>query len=339
MQKVYSVVGNEGVNVDKKREKWLRAGIMLGSILLSTIVTIISAIKLESAEISVNGAITLESVNIGISLLLGLSTFMITELIVLVFSSMSYTRQKSEDEKFMDNISEYSHLLHDINRFYYDISKDSHGDKDLFVTYAKKEIEKLHNVLSTAANQKEFNISSDYFINADGVFDAFSQTPDKILKMTFPVMVADGKLFTSKADIHFFEVLRTEVKEGYVKSVHTLVILENESLLQREDVKKLLDFFSAENNYTCKIVFKSDFENICDTNGVSSQYIDFGIYGPKMLYITEQYLPVHKGTYYKEETKIKHYTRLFDEVWDSDFITVPNPSSNMDVIDLSSLIS
>lgn len=325
--------------MESKKEKWLRVGIMFGSVMLSVIVTIVSAIKLGSASTSgTSGTISLDSINTGISLLLGLSTFIVTELISLVFSSISYTRQKLEDEKFMDNISEYSHLLHDINKFYYDISKDSHGDKDLFVTYAKKEIEKLHNVLSTAANQKEFSISSDYFINADGVFDAFSQSSDKILKMTFPVMTADGALFISKADVHFFEVLKAKVKSNIVKSVNVLVILDDKTLLERADVKKLLDFFSAECNYNCKIVYKSDFEIICDTNGVSSQYIDFGIYGPKMLYITEQYVPVHKGTYYKDETKIKHYQCLFDEVWYSDSIAFQNPSTNKNSVELTELI-
>ena len=78
---------------------------------------------------------------------------------------------------------------------------------------------------------------------------------------------------------------------------------------------------------------------VCDTNGISSQFLDFGIYGPKMLFITEQYIPTHKGTYYKDETKVKHYHRLFDEVWNSDAITRPNPSNCTSKIDLSDLIS
>lgn len=325
---------------DEKRERWMRLLTMVGSVLLSVIVTIVSAIELTAANDSAsNSMVSLDAVNLGISLLLGCSTFMIIELITLVFYSISYTKQQIEDEKFMDNISEYSHLLHDINRFYYNIKKDSHGDHDLFVTYAQKEIEKLHGVLGKAATQKEFSISSDYIINAGGVFDAFSQTSEKILKMTFPIMVGDGALFTSQADIHFFEVLKAKTEAKEVSGVKVIVILESDSLEKREDVKHLLDFFSATENYTCKIAFKKDFEAICDTNGISSQYIDFGIYGPKMLYITEQYTPTHKGTYYKDENLIRHYHRLFDEVWESDAITHQNPSNSQDPIELSMLIT
>lgn len=325
---------------EEKRERWLRLITMAGSVLLSIVVTIISAIKLTAANTSAASAVvSLDAVNLGISLLLGCSTFMIIELITLVFYSISYTKQQIEDEKFMDNISEYSHLLHDINRFYYNIKKDSHGDHDLFVIYAQKEIEKLHNVLGKAANQKEFSISSDYIINAGGVFDAFSQTSDKTLKMTFPIMVGDGSLFTSQADVHFFEVLKTKTESKEISTVQVIVILEDKVLETRDDVKRLLDFFSATENYTCKVAIKKDFEAICDTNGISSQYIDFGIYGPKMLYITEQYTPTHKGTYYKDETLIKHYHRLFDEVWESDAITHQNPSNSKDPVALSALIT
>lgn len=325
---------------DEKREKRTRIYVMVGTILLSVLVTIISAINLTGANDSqTTTSISLDAINLGISILLGCSTFIIIELISLVFYSISYTRQQLEDEKFMDNISEYSHLLHDINRFYYSINKESHGDNDLFVTYAKKEIEKLHSVLSKAANQKEFSISSDYIINAGGVFDAFSQAKERILKMTFPITVLDGQLFTSQADIHFFEVLKTKVDNKELDEVKVIVILEKQNLLEREDVKKLLDFFKATPKYSCKIAIQCDFVAVCDTNGISSQFLDFGIYGPKMLFITEQYIPTHKGTYYKDETKVKHYHRLFDEVWNSDAITRPNPSNCTSKIDLSDLIS
>lgn len=328
-----------GKNKDNSK-KILRIGIMVGSVLLSALVTIVSSIRLSSENIQIDADSTtsLDSINIGISLILGCLTFIIFELIALVFSSISYTKQKIEDEKFMDNISEYSHYLHDINGFYYSINKESHGDNDLFVTYAKKEIEKLHNVLGKAATQKEFSISSDYIINAGGVFDAFSQTTEKILKMTFPVMNGET-IFTSAADIHFFEVLKSKVASKEVNAVNVIVILEDIQLESDSKVTKLLDFFKATQNYNCKIALLNDFRAVCETNGISSQFVDFGIYGPKMLYIAEQYVPIHKGTYYKEENRIRHYTRLFDEVWESDTITHQNPSTNTTPVELAELIT
>ena len=325
--------------MNEKKEKMFRIGTMIGSILLSVIVTIVSALKFKSDGNIGEGNISLDSLQIGISLLLGCCTFMIIELISLVFYSISYTIQKRQDDEFMENITEYSKMLYDINRDFYIVSKDSHGPHDLFVTYAKKEIEKLNSILSKAANQKEFSISSDYIVNATGVFDAFSQvTGKKVLKMTFPIWKEDNAIFTSQADIHFFEVLKLKMDSKEVDGVEVILIYDDKKLLDRSDVKKLLNFFSAEEGYTCKVALLNDFKTVCESNGVSSQFVDFGIYGPKMLYITEQYLPIHKRTYYKDETRVRHYTRLFDEVWNSDVITKSNPSNNTTHVGLAEII-
>ena len=80
-------------------------------------------------------------------------------------------------------------------------------------------------ILSKAANQKEFSISSDYIVNANGVFDAFSQvTGKKVLKMTFPIWKEDNAIFTSQADIHFFEVLKLKMDSKEVDGVEVILI-------------------------------------------------------------------------------------------------------------------
>ena len=283
--------------MNEKKEKMFRIGTMIGSILLSVIVTIVSALKFKSDGNIGEGNISLDSLQIGISLLLGCCTFMIIELISLVFYSISYTIQKRQDDEFMENITEYSKMLYDINRDFYIVSKDSHGPHDLFVTYAKKEIEKLNSILSKAANQKEFSISSDYIVNANGVFDAFSQvTGKKVLKMTFPIWKEDNAIFTSQADIHFFEVLKLKMDSKEVDGVEVILIYDDKKLLDRSDVKKLLNFFSAEEGYTCKVALLNDFKAVCESNGVSSQFVDFGIYGPKMFTLLNnisQYIKEH----------------------------------------------
>lgn len=334
---------------EKKKEKTrfiqskgFRIFILVASFLLSAIVTLVSAIKFKSAtNAQLTGQIVglnFDAMKIGISLLLGCSTFIIIELIVLVANAVDFMDQKKEYNKFIENISEYSTMLHDINNYYYEVSRDSHGKNDLFVTYAKKEIEKLNNTLRLAAKQKEFGISSDYILNAKGVFDAFSVSFIKTLKMTFPIMDADEEIFISPADSHFFEVLKEEVTQGTLDLVQVIVILEKNTTFNKNCVKKLLDFFAAEKKYECKLCMVDTFRSVCETNGVPSQLVDFGIYGNKMLFVAEQYLPIHKGTYYKDENRIRLYTRLFDEIWKSDILAESNNSNNQKPIKIADLI-
>lgn len=69
------MVGYEGVTSMKsnkeKHEKRMQIIIMIGSVMLSTIVTIVSAIKLTAANTEgINQIISLDAINLGISLLL-----------------------------------------------------------------------------------------------------------------------------------------------------------------------------------------------------------------------------------------------------------------------------
>jgi len=322
--------------------KGFRVFVLVASFLLSVIVTLISAYRLSSGTLveiaEQQVTLNLDAITIGISLLLGCSTFIIIELIALVVNAVDFHDQKNEHDKFMENINEYSTMLQEINNYYYEVSRDSHGENDLFVEYAKKEIEKLNNMLRVAARQKEFGISSDYILNASGVFDAFSVSTDKTLKMIFPIYDVDNAIFTSPADSHFFDVLQREVAKGTLNFVQVIVVSESENTLSKDCVKKLLDFFNAEPKYECRICLLDTFRTVCDTNGVPSQFVDFGIYSDKMLFVTEQYVPIHKGTYYKDVNRIRLYSKLFDEIWGSDILARSNPSQNGQRLKVADLI-
>lgn len=338
------MTGKGEMNSNKKnrlsQSKGFRIGILVTSFLLSVIVTLVSAFQFSTASPQITGqpVLDFDALNIGISLLLGCSTFIIIELIALVVNVIEFSDQKKEHDNFMEDINEYSTMLHEINSYYYDVSRDSHGSNDLFVTYAKKEIEKLNNTLRLAANQKEFSVSSDYILNVAGVFDAFSKSASKVLKMTFPIFDEEDTIFISPADSHFFEILQKEAKVGVLSSVQVIVIAETPKTSDKDCVRKLLDFLAAEEKYDCKTCLADTFKSVCDTNGVSSQFLDFGIYGDKMLFVAEQYIPIHKGTYYKDANRIKLYTQLFDEIWKSDILADNNTSTNATAIKVSDLI-
>lgn len=120
--------------------------------------------------------------------------------------------------------------------------------------------------------------------------------------------------------------------------VQVIVIFEKQTTIKKECVSKLLDFFASEKKYECKLCMLDTFRSVCETNGVPSQYVDFGIYGDSMLFVSEQYVPTHKGTYYKDENRIRLYMCLFDEIWNSDFLAVPNISQCKSVVSVSDLL-
>jgi hypothetical protein len=67
-----------------------------------------------------------------------------------------------------------------------------------------------------------------------------------------------------------------------------------------------------------------------------SNYIDFGIYGDILLFLTEQYEPEIIGVFTKNRTQIQHYRHLFDSMWGS-AIARKNPSTAVERVTLEEL--
>jgi len=60
---------------------------------------------------------------------------------------------------------------------------------------------------------------------------------------------------------------------------------------------------------------------------ISSSQLDFGIYGPRMLFKVETYDP-YTGSYTKNEAEVQRYRKLFDEMWNFASITHDLPDAN-----------
>lgn len=235
-----------------------------------------------------------------------------------------YFRQQKEN-KFWDNINPYSIKLQEINNQYYNVLLDSHGDNDLFVITCSKAIDNLFFLTKGASVEKRVEILSDYIINVKGVFEALNVTHDKTIKLTFPINEINSNIIPSAEDKKFFETIYKKIECKEVSHLEVLIILGDEGLLDNDQLKKLFDFYASNKNYSCKYILADDFIEACNNNKISTNSLDFGIYGPKMLFVVEELSP-YKGVYYKDELKVSRYTNLFDEVWDFESITNDNPS-------------
>lgn len=251
--------------------------------------------------------------------------FLACELISITwFISGVYFRQKKENQ-FLNKITPYNTKLQEINEFLYNVLLNSHGDDDLFVITCTKAIENLYSLFKDASDEQRVEITSDYIINVKGVFEALNMTKNKTIKLTFPIKKINGSIIPSAEDRKFFETIYKKIISHEVSQLEILVILDDSSMLNDDQLNKLFDFYKSNINYYCKYTFATDFIEACNNNMVPTTSLDFGIYGPKMLFVVEGLSP-YKGVYYKDEIKISRYTELFDEVWNFESITFDNPS-------------
>jgi hypothetical protein len=215
------------------------------------------------------------------------------------------------------------------------IARESYGPRDLFVTHFKKEIHQLAEKIKGVAERRELRVQADHFLNVDNVLDAFQGASELIWRYTWPIDDRH-KLFDEHAWKRYFDTTVKMAEQGHIKEIRTVLVLDDPGLIQNPRVQKLLDFFHTNKGFECYTINRRDYRSICADNGVPPIYIDFGIYGDILLFLTEQYEPEIVGLFTKDPTKIEHYCRLFDSMWGS-AIARRNPSSVVQPVSLEEL--
>lgn len=215
--------------------------------------------------------------------------------------------------------------LTNIRHHFAEIAQMSHGRRDLFISYFIKEIQSLGRKIKDAADKKELRTASEFYIKAEDIFDAFVGDENPVLRYTWPLEDND-RLFEEPAWWRFFEVKARMVEQKAIKGVQVLLILNRLESVKTPRIQKLLDFFHTNVGQECRIIVRDAFKRICTENGVPSNYLDFGIYGNRMLFRSEQYTPEYIGVYTKDVATIQMYARFFDALWDSPAVSKQNPS-------------
>lgn len=287
----------------------MRVIVLIVSVLLSIVTGVISAIC---------------GFDVFMSITTGMLTFLSVEVINISWLLGSVYFEQHREKKFLDKINQYSMKFQEINNFYYEIERDSQGEKDLFSVTCSKAIDNLYLLLKNASESKKIEITSDYIINVSGVFEALNVTHDKKVRLTFPVSEIGKSIIPSSEDRKFFETIYNKINEKEISDLLILIVLANEDLLNDPQMELLLEFYAKNSKYECKYILAEDFIEACENNKISTSSLDFGIYGPKMLFVEENLHP-YKGIYYKDESIIERYTKLFDEVWNFEAITHSNP--------------
>lgn len=227
--------------------------------------------------------------------------------------------------------------LTNIRACFAQIVRESYGEKDLFVTHFIEEFHELANKIENVAKRQELRVQADHFLHVDNVLDAFQGDHEKIWRYIWPIS-ADGKLFDNLPWKRYFEATAGMVRQN-IEQIRAIIILDDLRLTAVPRVKKLLDFFYTSEAMDCRIIKRVDYETICADNNIPANYLDFGIYGTRLLFLTEQYEPDIIGIFTKNAILIRNYKNLFDTMWNSTSITKPNPSNTTRIVTLGELFT
>lgn len=285
---------------------------------------------IASASLVIGAVVAIISYNVQFStyetIVVTMLSFLCAEYISHSFIEKSKYFTAKREYSLLEHLNKWTGKLYEMNDYCKTILDNSHGERDLFVVNCDRSIDKLYYTLRTAAVDKKVEISSDYIVNSVGVFEALNMTNEKVVELTFPIDSVENGLLKTPEDKKFFETAYKMVEVGLVEKIRVLLLLGENIDLSDKRLVALFDFYNNTNGFAGKYIKEEDFKNACESNMISSTQLDFGIYGPKMLFRVDQYEP-YKGVYTKDEDIILRYHKLFDEVWNFESITHDLPGT------------
>ncbi|MDP3296003.1 MAG: hypothetical protein Q8N09_00145 [Thermodesulfovibrionia bacterium] len=226
--------------------------------------------------------------------------------------------------------------LSNIRTSFAKIIQNSYGKRDLFIAHFMKEFQRLSNKIKDVTEKQELRVAADHFLSVENVLDAFSGDDERIWRYTWPLS-AGQKLFDDLPWKRYFEATTKMVIEKKIECIRSILILDNASLINDSGIKKLMDFFHSNERMDCRLILYDVYKKICSDNELPPHYIDFGIYGRRLLFRTEQYEPEIIGTFSKDANLINNYVNLFDAMWNADSVTIKNPSTVTEIVTLEEL--
>jgi len=296
--------------------------------------TFISAL----VALAISGAVGYFSFNAGYtgtfeSILLALMTGIVSELTILLWRTDALELRNGADSKALirhidrlESLEENEAIFQSMEKDFLEVRSDSHGSKDLFVSYLHSEILALKQQLSDANKRKEMTIKSDYIINVDGVFDSLDVSSERHVKLTYPISPNEPWV-GGPSDRRYFEVLLKKVANGTVSNLSMLFLLDEQIDPNGRDIQRILRWLNKNTRVRAKYIPIKEFSNVCSLNGISVDHLDFGIYGDRMTFRATVAGPEHEGIYSKDTDLIERYSNVFDQTWNSENLALsPTPS-------------
>lgn len=215
--------------------------------------------------------------------------------------------------------------LENVSRSFVRLAREAYGNNDLFVGHFRQKIRLLAQTIAVVAERHEMRVQADHFLNVDNVLDAFQGDTERVWRYTWDVGNGNEQLFDELAWKRYFERTATMVGDGRISEIRTIIVVDEAAAATTRRIEILLGFFKTNPGYSCCIVRRMDFQKLCVDSGLDCGCVDFGIYGTRLLFITEQYEPNVIGVFTKDPTLIERYSRLFDSMWDSPSVARRNP--------------
>jgi hypothetical protein len=290
-------------------------------------IAILGAAALVSAIIGYLSGIADSSFSWADRLIVGLIVFVVFELLDLLMVTASRDAKETKQVRLWELGDKGDVILSNIRTRFHEVVRQSYGPRDLFVGHFIHEFERLLRIGGEAADRQELRVRAEHLLNVDNVLDAFEGEADRVFRYTWRLDEGTRLFDLDLAWARYFEKTGEMAACSELKEIRALLIVEDPSAIHSPRILKLLDAFATNSGMKCRLVSEGDYEKVYADSDLSRDCVDFGIYGDKLLFLSDQYDPDVTGIFTKQLETISRYKKMFDSLWTANSISSANPST------------
>ena len=258
---------------------------------------------------------------------LGIGTWVIGMIFQIACSLHSFHVDRLENKHVLDVITEGDCLLLELQSRFREIAARRLSGKpnQVFIDYCRRSLEHSLNVARRAAQRGELEVHDHHFSTVETVLAAFDGCQDRTFRCVW--LIEDDEILFDQFWREYMACLVKLSREQLINrhrrvQVRILFILEDPEQLKRESVKTVLGFVSAEKGFEYHLMLQEDYKSRWRDGGLDEQYLDFGVYGDHLLFLTKSYEP-NVGVFIDDPTVIQKYRKMHNTAM------AAAPSSNL----------
>ena len=242
------------------------------------------------------------------------ATFLVVATFEILWFAKSAYELRSEEYALWEVRDEVDEWLRGIREAFARIQADSHGGADLFVAHFQRALSDLTLQIGRAAHERELRVWSHHFGSVRNVMSVFAGVEYPTYWCTWPIGSGE-RLFEDSHWKSYFTQIIGMVESGNIKSVKTLLVVEDWEQLNERRVRSLAGFYGAIRGMEFAVVAKAEYLQFRRDAELPPGDVDFGIYGTRLLFRTESEAE-KAGVFCKDQGLIRRYRNFFDTIWE-----------------------
>ena len=181
----------------------------------------------------------------------------------------------------------------------------------VFKTYSKQELESFVTRVAKAA-QGEMIVNEHHFSTLEDVLGAFGGQENRVYRGVW--IIEEGEPLFDTAWQHYMKELigLIESRDRMKKiTVELLLVVDKRETLDRLSVEIVVGYLKKKKGINYCIITEETYRELVSDSQLDAGYIDFGVYGDALLYLTKSY-ESKQGMFSEDPWKIRTYRQTHE---------------------------